>query len=129
MIICWRTVHVPQVERKRFTAWIEKNRRLREEHGILFEFVLQRSVWQSPAKTLQPSDLESGDEADLVVVTAWASHEAFDAWIATPDRDRLTDSDVHRSVEYRPITRFDMVGGYTNLDGLSAVAESPKEES
>ena len=128
MIICWRTVHVPKVERDRFTAWIEGNRRLREEHGILFELVLRKSAWQSPAKTLQPSDPESSEEGDLVVVTAWASHEAFDAWIATPDRDRLTDSDVHRSVEYRPITRYDRVGGYLNLDGLSA-AQSPKEES
>jgi hypothetical protein len=42
-----------------------------------------------------------------------AEHEVFDAWIATPERDALTASDVHRSVEYRPITRYDAVGGYT----------------
>jgi len=128
MIVCWRTVHVPKVERDRFMAWIEENRRLREEHGILFELVLGRSARQNPAKTLQPSDPESGEEGDLVVVTAWASHDAFDSWIETPDRDRLTDSDVHRSVEYCPITRYDVVGGYLNLDGISAVAEFPKEE-
>jgi hypothetical protein len=62
-----------------------------------------------------------------MVVTAWPSHEVFDAWIDTPDRDRLTDSDVHASVQYRPITRYDMVGGYFNRDGLSAVAAAPKE--
>jgi hypothetical protein len=128
MIVCWRTVHVPKTERERFTEWIEDNRRLREEHGILFELVLERSAQQGPAKTLQPSDPESGEEGDLIVVTAWASHDAFDAWIETPDRDRLTDSEVHRAAQYRPITRFDLVGGYLNLDGLSAVAQSPKEE-
>jgi hypothetical protein len=128
MIVCWRTVHVPQVEREKFRAWIEDNRRVREEHGILFELVLGRSARQNPAKTLQPSDPEPNGGDDLVVATAWASHEAFDAWIATPDRDRLTDSAVHRSVEYRPITRYDVVGGYLNPDVLSVVAESPKEE-
>jgi hypothetical protein len=40
MIVCWRTVHVPKVERERFTEWTEDNRRLREEHGILVELVL-----------------------------------------------------------------------------------------
>jgi hypothetical protein len=129
VIVCWRTVCVPQTERERFAAWIEDNRRLRQEHGILFEFVLERSTRQGPAKTLQPPAPESSCGDDLVVVTAWASHEAFDAWIATPDRDRLTDSQAHRSVEYRPITRYDVVGGYLNPDGLSGVAESQKEES
>jgi hypothetical protein len=57
-----------------------------------------------------------------------ASHEAFDAWIDTPDRDRLTASDLHGSVRYGPITRYDVAGGYLNLDGLSAVADSVKEE-
>ena len=129
MIVCWRHVQVPESERERFTAWIEVNRDVREEHGILFEFVLDRSSRQNPAKTLQPPDPEPGDEGDLMVVTAWSSHAAFDAWIETPDRDRLTDSDVHHSVEYGPITRYDVVGGYLNLDGLATVAESLKEES
>jgi Antibiotic biosynthesis monooxygenase len=128
MIVCWRTVHVPESERERFSAWIEENREEREEHGILFELVLERSVRQNPAKTLQPPDPEPGDEGDLMVVTAWSSHDAFDAWINTPDRTRLTNSNVHRSVEYGPITRHDTVAGYLNIDGLSAVAESPKEE-
>ena len=129
MIVCWRTVQVPNVERQRFAAWVEENRALREEYGILFELILERSKRQNPAKTLQPSDPESAEEGELVVITAWASHDAFDAWIDTPDRDRLTESDVHRSVSYRPITRYDVAGGYLNLDGLTAVAESPKEES
>ncbi len=57
MIVCWRTVQVPKVERDRFMAWIEENRRRREEHGILFELVLGRSARQNPAKTLQPSSI------------------------------------------------------------------------
>lgn len=128
MIVCWRTVQVPNAERERFTAWIEENRGLREEHGILFELVLERSQRQNPAKTLQAPQATSTEEGELAVVTAWGSHDAFDAWIETPDRERLTDSDVHGSVEYRPITRYDVVGGYLNLDGVAAVANSPKEE-
>jgi hypothetical protein len=51
------------------------------------------------------------------------SHDAFDAWIQTPDRDRLTASEVQASVEYGPITRRAIVGGYVRVDGLAAVAE------
>src|SRR5258708_7590140 len=45
--------------------------------------------------------------------------ETFDAWIATPERERLTASEVHQAVDYRPLTRYDMVGGYLNLAGLA----------
>ena len=128
MIVCRRVVHVPQGERQRFRAWIEENRRLRERHGILFELVLEQSPRQNPAKTLQLTEPESAEDGELVVVTAWGSHDTFDAWIDTPERDRLTDSEVHRLVRYGPITRYDVVGGYLNLDGLSAVAEPLKEE-
>ena len=103
MIVCWRSVAVPDEQRARFLAWIEENRAVREAHGICAELVLEPSM--------------SGGET--VVVTIWPSHEVFDAWIATPERDRLTDSDVHRSVEYQPITRYDAVGGYLNIDGLA----------
>ena len=102
MIVCLRTVDVPEEVRERYLAWIAEGRAVREEHGILAEMVLE------------PSD---GD-GETVVITAWPSHEVFDAWIATPDRDRLTASDVHRSVDYRPIKRYDMAGGYLNLEGL-----------
>ncbi|HYL52791.1 MAG TPA: antibiotic biosynthesis monooxygenase [Acidimicrobiia bacterium] len=103
MIVCWRTVAVPDDERAQFLAWIDENRAVREAHGICAELVLEPSTPQGAT----------------VVVTIWPSHEVFDAWIATPERDRLTDSDVHRSVEYRPITRYDVVGGYLNLEGLA----------
>lgn len=128
MIVCWRTVEVPRSDRTAFLGWIDENRDLRESHGILFELVLQRSGRQNPAKTLRPADPDQNTDEQLIVVTAWASHEAFDTWIDTPERDRLTASDVHGSVRYGPITRYDVAGGYLNVDGLSAVTDSVKEE-
>jgi hypothetical protein len=129
VIACIRSVHIPSEVRGRFLAWIGENKELREEHGILFELVLKRSATQNPPQTLQRADPEptSGDEA--IVLTGWTSHEAFDAWINTPERDRLTDSDVHRAVQYQPLARYDVVGGYLNLDGLTAVANHVEEES
>jgi len=97
VIVCLRTVVVPPEARDRYLAWIADGRPVREAHGILAEWILQ--------------PLDGGDE--FSVVTVWPSHETFDAWIATPERDALTDSDVHRAVEYRPITRLDVIGGYT----------------
>ena len=102
MIVCLRTVGVPADERERYLEWIAEGRQVREELGILAELVLE------------PSD---GD-GETVVITVWPSHEVFDAWIATPDRDRLTASAVHRAVDYRPITRYDLAGGYLNIPGL-----------
>ena len=102
MIVCLRTVRVPKTERQRFLDWIRENRIVRETHGICAELVLE------PAS----------DEGETVVMTIWPSHEVFDAWIATPERDRLTDSEVHRSVVYEPITRYDVVGGYVRQIGL-----------
>ena len=96
MMVCLRTVVVPATERQRYLAWIADGRAVREAHGILAEWVLEPP--------------EDGDE--LTVVTVWPSHEVFDAWIATPERDALTDSDVHRAVDYRPLVRHDVVGGY-----------------
>ena len=94
----------------------------------LSELVLERSPRENPAKTLQGPEPEPLPEDEALVLTAWASHEAFDAWIDTPDRDRLTDSDDHRAVEYRPLTRYDLVGGYVNRVGLATVAEQVEEE-
>ena len=61
-------------------------------------------------------------------------HETFDAWIATPEREALTASEVHQAVEYHPITRYDLAGGYLNLAGLTRhdpalPSASPKEPS
>ncbi len=115
MIVCLRTVGVPPEERERFLAWIEENRAVREAHGILAELVLE----------------PSSGEGETVVLTAWTSREAFDAWIATPERDRLTASDVHQAVDYRPITRYEVAGGYLNLADLAAAtgpAPQPNQE-
>jgi heme-degrading monooxygenase HmoA len=89
---------VPPEERTRYLAWIAEGRAVRERHGILAEWVLEPST---------------GD-GETCVVTVWPSHETFDAWIATPERDALTASDVHHAVDYRPITRYDVIGGYTS---------------
>ena len=105
MIVCLRTVGVPAPERRRYLDWIAEGQSVRQDHGILAELVLE------PA---------SGED-DTVVITIWPSHEVFDAWIATPERDRLTASEVHAAVDYRPITRYDVVGGYLNLPGLAQV--------
>jgi heme-degrading monooxygenase HmoA len=111
MIVCIRTVAVPAEVRDRYLRWIGDGRAIREAHGLLAEWVL------APA----------GTDGDTVVVTVWPSHEIFDAWIATPERDALTASDVHQAVDYRPITRYDLVGGYTNLPGLLALADTKEE--
>src|SRR5438067_12488536 len=103
MIVCLRTVGVPAEMRERYLEWIADGRPLREQHGILAELVLE------------PSD----GAGETVVITAWPSHAVFDEWIATPDRDRLTASDTHQSVDYHSITRYEVVGGYLNLDALT----------
>ena len=79
MIVCLRKVKVPPEERERFLGWIEENRELRESHGILLELVLDRSERQNPKKTLPRPDPESAEDGEMTVLTAWASHEAFDA--------------------------------------------------
>jgi heme-degrading monooxygenase HmoA len=114
VIVCLRSVVVPVPWRERYLAWIEAGRAVREAHGILAELVLE------------PTDRNS----ETVVITVWPSHEVFDAWIATPERDALTDSDVHRAVDYRPITRFDLAGGYVNVPALAALlpTDVPEED-
>jgi heme-degrading monooxygenase HmoA len=110
VIICLRTVVVPPAWRERYLAWIAEGRAIRQQHGILAELVCE------PA--------EPGGET--VVITVWPSHEVFDAWIATPHRDALTASEVHQAVSYRPITRYEVAGGYLNLPGLTVHDPSPR---
>jgi heme-degrading monooxygenase HmoA len=99
VIVCLRTVVVPPAWRERYLTWINDGRTVREAHGILAELVLEPST----------------GSGEVVVLTIWPSHEVFDAWIATPERDALTASEVHRAVDYRPITRYDVPAGYLNL--------------
>jgi len=113
VIVCLRTVVVPAEVRDRYLAWIEDGRDVREAHGIMAELVCEPS---------------SGG-GETVVVTVWPDHATFDAWIATPERGALTASDVHQSVDYRPIARYDVVGGYLNLPGLHQADPTPEEET
>jgi heme-degrading monooxygenase HmoA len=112
MIVCLRTVAVPPDRRGDYLAWIREGRAIREAHGILAELVLEPT---------------SGD-GETVVITIWPNHEVFDAWIATPERDELTASQVHQAVDYRPITRYDVAGGYLNLAGLADHEPRPSRE-
>ena len=112
MIVCLRTVAFPAAMRQRYLAWIAEGRAIREAHGIVAELVCE----------------PTSDDADTVVITMWPDHATFDAWIATPERDALTASDVHRAVEYHPITRYDVVAGYVNLDGLADADVVGKEQ-
>lgn len=107
MIVCLRTVVIPPAWRERYLAWITEGRAIREAYGILAEMVLEP------------------DSGDIVVLTLWPSHEVFNAWIATPERDRLTASEVHKAVDYRPITRYEVAAGYLNLPGLRSHDPSP----
>jgi heme-degrading monooxygenase HmoA len=111
VIVCLRAVEVPAQVRDRYLAWIDDGREVRQAHGILAELVCE----------------PSSGEGETVVITVWPDHTMFDAWIATPERDALTASDVHRAVEYRPITRYDVVGGYLNLPGLQQADLSTEE--
>jgi heme-degrading monooxygenase HmoA len=99
MIVCLRTVTVPPDWRDRYLAWITDGRQIRQQHGILAELVCEPTA----------------GSGETVVLTTWPNHEVFDAWIATPHRDALTASEVHQTVDYRPITRYDVAGGYLNL--------------
>ena len=80
--------------------------------------MLARSPRQNPAKARQPDEPE--DDEELVVITGWPDHDTFDAWIETPDRDRLTASPTHEAVEFRPLTRYDVVGGF-GADALTTI--------
>jgi heme-degrading monooxygenase HmoA len=94
---------VPLEWRERYLAWIAAGRAIRQQHGILAELVCDPTL----------------PGGETVVITVWPSHEVFDAWIATPHRDALTASEVHQAVSYRPITRYEVSGGYFNLLGLT----------
>jgi heme-degrading monooxygenase HmoA len=114
MIMCLRTVGVPPEIRDIYLAWIAEGRAVREAHGILGELVLEPST----------------PDGARVVLTIWPDHATFDAWIATPERDALTASAVHQAVDYRPITRYEIAGGYLNFTALGAGPETfPTEES
>ena len=113
MIVCLRTVVVPAEWRDRYLAWIADGSDIRQAHGILAELVCE----------------PCSGEGETVVITVWPDHATFDPWIATPERDALTASAVHQAVDYRPITRYEVTGGYLNVPGLDQADPTLKEEA
>ena len=102
MIVCLRTVESPP--RCASATWPGSRRAARSAR--------RTASW--PSWCCEPTAGDGRHGGDHRV----ADHEIFDAWIATPERDALTASEVHQAVDYRPITRYDVVGGYLNLAGL-----------
>lgn len=103
MIVCLRTVPVPAQWQQRYLDWIADRRAVREQHGLLADLVCEPAV----------------PGGQTVVITVWPSHQVFEAWIGTPERDALTASDAHQAVDYSPITRYVVTGGYLKLLGLT----------
>ena len=110
MIVCLRTVGVPPQWRSRFLQWIADGRKIRKAHGIVAEWVLEPSA----------------EPGETVVITVWPSHEVFDAWITTPERDALTASEVHQAVDFGPITRYDFAGGYVDAAAVQRLIAHPR---
>ncbi len=105
MIVCLRAVVVPPAERERYLDWIAAGRQVRQDHGILAELVVE------PA-------MSGGGET--VVITIWPSHGVFDACRSRSGvAIQLTASAVHAAVDYRPITRYDVVGVATAGGSIS----------
>ena len=113
MIVCLRTVAVPAAVRDQYLAWIEDGREVRLAHGIVAELVCK----------------PTSGEGDTVVITVWPDHATFDGWIATPERDAFTASAVHQAVDYRPITRYDVIGGYLSPAGVHHADPTPEEDT
>jgi len=109
MIVCLREVVIPNFVKSKYLKWILDGKCVRQRHGLLAEWVIE------------PSDLSG----DAMVITVWPSHEIFDLWIDTPDRDALTKSEVHQSVSYRPLRRYDLIDGYTNVEAFASLFGGP----
>jgi hypothetical protein len=102
VIACLRTGQVPNDQRAGYLERIRRTRR-REAHAIVAELVHE------------PTSADN----ETVVLTLWPSHQVFDAQSATPERDALTASDVHQSIDYRPTTRDEIAGGYLNRPAVA----------
>src|SRR5258707_887842 len=64
MIVCLRTVDVPDAEREGYLAWIDENQELRRRHGILAELVLEPSDGAGETVLLTVAEREGGHSYD-----------------------------------------------------------------
>ena len=111
MVVCLRTVGVPPEWRDRYLEWIAEGRHVRQAHGILAELVCEPTSVRARRRhhhLARPRHLRRLDRH--------------------PRTDALTASEVHQAVDYRPITRHDVVGGYLNLPGLHKADLTPEED-
>ena len=112
MIVCLRTVGVPP-GRDRYLAWINE---------------------AEPSAKPTASSPSSCSNPPAATATPWWSLSGPPTRCSTPGSPRpsagaLTASDVHRAVDYGPITRFEVSGGYLDLAALAAGPDTfPTEE-
>lgn len=95
-LVCIRTVQIPPQNEEAFFAWIESNRELRQRYGILME------------RILEPAD----GEGDWLIITMWASEQAFEQWLVAPEKPAVDASSGHALVKFGKIKRYDTVSGY-----------------
>jgi heme-degrading monooxygenase HmoA len=95
-LVCIRTVQIPPGNEGAFYDWIESNRELRQRYGILME------------RILKPSD----GQGDWLIITMWASTEAFEKWLVAPEKPAVDSSAGHALVKFGKIKRYDTVSGY-----------------
>jgi heme-degrading monooxygenase HmoA len=95
-LVCIRTVQIPPGNERAFYDWIESNRELRQRYGILME------------RILKPSD----GQGDWLIITMWASTEAFEKWLVAPEKPAVDSSAGHALVKFGKIKRYDTVSGY-----------------
>ena len=95
-LVCVRTVQIPPESEAAFFAWIRSNRELRERYGILME------------RILQPTD----GQGDWLILTMWESEEAFEKWLAAPEKPAVDASPGHALVKFGKIKRYDTASGY-----------------
>jgi heme-degrading monooxygenase HmoA len=113
VIVCLRTITIPAATRRLYSDWVADGRRLRTQHGMLAELVLE------------PPD----DDGDTVVVTVWPSEAAFDSWKATAQRSALVASDIPEAARYRRFARYDAAVSYLDIAGFERAGRCAEEAS
>jgi heme-degrading monooxygenase HmoA len=100
-LVCVRTVQIPPENEEAFFAWIQSNRVLRQRYGILMERILRPADGQPTA-----------GQGDWLIITLWESEEAFEKWLAAPEKPAVDASPGHALVKFGKIVRYDTVAGY-----------------